>query len=191
MNNPILLNGYTLSQKKNEDLKKILVKCPSLSLATILVGDDKASHIYVQAKIKACQNVGINPIPVFLSKDITEQELLKKIELLNNDSTVHGILVQLPLPDHFNSHKVLESINPKKDVDCFHPFNIGNLYAGVSDFAPATSVGIMMLLDSIREQWSIESKNVVIVGASNIVGKPTAMLLLQKEATITIAHKKN
>ena len=190
MNHPILLNGHFLSQQKNEELKKVLTHCPILSLVTILVGDDKASHIYVNAKIKACQSVGINPIPVFLPKDTTEQELLKKIELLNNDPTVQGILVQLPLPDHLNSYKVLESINPKKDVDCFHPFNIGNLYTGISDFAPATSVGIMMLLDSIKDQWSIESKNVVVVGASNIVGKPTAMLLLQKEATITIAHKK-
>ena len=190
MNHPILLNGSILSQQKNEELKKILSNYPTLSLATILVGDDKASHIYVQAKIKACQSVGINPVPIFLSKDTTEQELLEQIELLNNDPSVHGILVQLPLPKHLDSYKVLESINPKKDVDCFHPFNMGNLSTGISDFAPATSTGIMMLLDSIKDQWSLESKNVVVVGASNIVGKPTAMLLLQKEATITIAHKK-
>lgn len=149
MNNPILLNGNTLSQQKNEELKKMLAEYPTLSLATILVGDNKASHIYVQAKIKACQNVGINPIPVFLPKDIGEQELLKKIELLNNDSTIHGILVQLPLPEYLDSHKILESINPKKDVDCFHSFNVGNLYTGLFEFAPATSVGIMMLLDSM------------------------------------------
>ena len=117
MNHPILLNGHLLSQQKNEELKKVLTHCPILSLVTILVGDDKASHIYVNAKIKACQSVGINPIPVFLPKDTTEQELLKKIELLNNDPTVHGILVQLPLPEHLDSYKVLESINPKKDVD--------------------------------------------------------------------------
>ena len=91
----------------------------------------------------------------FLPKNINEQELLKKIELLNNDSSVHEILVQLPLPEHLNGHKVLESINPKKDVDYFHPFNVGNLYTGVSDFVPVTSVGIMMILDSVKDQWSI------------------------------------
>ena len=190
MNDPILLNGYLLSQQKNEELKQVLTQYPKISLATILVGDDKASHIYINAKIKACHNVGITPISLFLSKDITKQELLKKIEELNEDSSIHGILVQLPLPSHLDSYHILAAIKPQKDVDCFHPFNIGNLYAGVSDFAPATSTGILMLLDSIKEQWNLESKNAVIVGASNIVGKPTAMLLLQKNATITIAHKK-
>ncbi|MGL4676173.1 MAG: bifunctional 5,10-methylenetetrahydrofolate dehydrogenase/5,10-methenyltetrahydrofolate cyclohydrolase [Brevinema sp.] len=191
MKETLILNGALLAQKKNDLLKKKLVVLPlQLSLATILVGDDPASHIYVQAKIKVAHEVGILSKAFFFDNKISEDELLNHIEKLNHDPGVHGILVQLPLPSHINPYTILATVDPKKDVDCFHPYNVGNLSTGVSDFAPATARGMMSLLDSITEQWIPESKHAVVIGASNIVGKPMAMLLLQKQATVTLAHQK-
>ncbi|MGL5956741.1 MAG: bifunctional 5,10-methylenetetrahydrofolate dehydrogenase/5,10-methenyltetrahydrofolate cyclohydrolase, partial [Brevinema sp.] len=191
MKETLILDGSLLAQKTNNILKKKLEVFPyQLSLATILVGDDPASHIYVQSKIKASLEVGILSKPLFFDQNITERELLNYIEILNQDPEVHGILVQLPLPQHINQYTILAAVDPKKDVDCFHPYNVGNLSTGVSAFAPATARGMMMLLDSIADRWIPESKHAVIIGASNIVGKPMAMLLLQKQATITLAHHK-
>lgn len=189
--NYILLEGALLAQKKKEELKQLLTKIPTLSLATILVGDDEASKIYVNTKINACQEVGIETVAIFLSKNITQDELLNQIQQLNQNTNIHGILVQLPLPSHIDTGVILSSVDFKKDVDCFHPYHVGNLSTGVSTFAPATSLGIMMILETLKGTWDIESKNVVVIGASNIVGKPTAMLLLQKNATVTMLHKKS
>lgn len=191
MNIPYILDGFSLSQEKNQQLLSKIVKLPtSLGLVTILVGNDPASHIYVNSKIKVAREVGIIPKPIFLPENITEAQLIECIQQCNRDNSVHGILVQLPLPKHINTHLILELISPTKDVDCFHPYNVGNLTSGVSTFAPATPYGIIMLLETLLPQWSIDSKNALVIGASNIVGKPTASLLLSKGATVTIAHKK-
>jgi len=189
LNNNIL-DGKSLAFQKKIILKDKLSELSiTLSLAVILVGDDPASIIYIKAKEKACKDVGIFPLTKILPTTCSEEELLKLIEELNNNLDIHGILIQLPLPKHINTHKILESVDPKKDVDCFHPTNLGYLFTGISDFAPATAAGILMLIDSFSKKWQLQSKNILMIGASNIVGKPTAMLLLQKQATITIAHK--
>ena len=159
-------------------------------LAVILVGEDPASQVYVRSKGKACQQAGIHSITVELPASISQKELLSQIERLNSDETFHGILVQLPLPPHIDPQKVIESIRPEKDVDCFHPFNVGRLAIGMSVFEPATPTGIMELLK--RYKLSPSGKHVVIVGRSNIVGKPLANLLVQKHpdanAVVTVVH---
>ncbi|NIR47848.1 MAG: bifunctional 5,10-methylene-tetrahydrofolate dehydrogenase/5,10-methylene-tetrahydrofolate cyclohydrolase, partial [candidate division Zixibacteria bacterium] len=155
-----------------------------------LVGDDPASHVYVRNKAKACNEVGVHSITKNLSKDITEEELLSEIERLNNDPQYHGILVQLPLPPQIDPQKIIESISPEKDVDCFHPFNVGRLMIGMPVFLPATPAGILELLK--RYQISPSGKHLVIIGRSNIVGKPLANLCVQKtaqsNAIVTVVH---
>ncbi|MGL4563066.1 MAG: bifunctional 5,10-methylenetetrahydrofolate dehydrogenase/5,10-methenyltetrahydrofolate cyclohydrolase [Brevinema sp.] len=189
-NNFILLDGVNLSDQYNQILKQKISSLPvTLGLSTILVGEDIASKIYINAKIKACGLVGITSYPIYLPVDITEEQLIEKIEKLNRDDHVHGILVQLPLPTHINSASILSTIDPKKDVDAFHPYHMGNLMTGVSDFAPATPTGIMCLFDLLGDSWSLEGKRALVIGASNIVGKPTAALLLKHHSTVTIAHK--
>lgn len=190
----ILLEGKKLAEKIKEDIKKQVEKITAEGLrppklAVILVGDNPASQIYVNKKIKDCKEVGIESVAHFLPSDITQLELEELIGYLNGDDEIDGILVQLPLPPHINTLEVIEYINPKKDVDGFHPENVGKLATGRKDgILPCTPYGIIKLL----QEYNIDhtGKDVVVVGASNIVGKPMAMLFLQDEkATVTICHK--
>lgn len=158
------------------------------SLAVILIGEDPASQVYVRNKIKACEIVGIRSITHHLPYSTSEQDLLKLIARLNADIKVHGILVQLPIPEHIDMTKVLEEISVDKDVDGFHLYNIGGLVTGSTIFSPCTPYGVVKLLES--EGIPIEGQNVVIVGASNIVGKPMALMLMAADATVSICHAK-
>lgn len=157
-------------------------------LAVIIVGDNPASRIYVNLKEKDCAMLGIHSEEYSLSADTTEEELLSLIDRLNNDDAVNGILVQLPLPKQIDETKIINAINPKKDVDAFHPENVGRIMTGKYNFLPCTPAGVM---DLIAETGvDLTGKNCVVVGRSNIVGKPQAMLLLHKNATVTICHSK-
>jgi methylenetetrahydrofolate dehydrogenase (NADP+)/methenyltetrahydrofolate cyclohydrolase len=157
-------------------------------LAVVLVGDDPASHIYVRNKEKACKEVGIKSFEHFLPATVSEKELLALVYHLNKDKHVHGILVQLPLPPHIHSEKILNAVSPYKDVDGFHPVNQGNLLVGADGYRPCTPLGVMKLLESV--DCDPKGKNAVIVGRSNIVGKPVALMLLEKHATVTICHSR-
>lgn len=157
-------------------------------LAVVLVGDNSASKVYVSNKEKACAAVGIKSVSHVLPEATTEEELLKLIDELNADKSVHGILVQMPVPKHIDDRKVIMAISPEKDVDCFHPVNVGYLHTGAKGFLPCTPAGIIELIK--RSGHSIEGKNCVIIGRSNIVGKPVAMLLMQENGTVTICHSK-
>jgi methylenetetrahydrofolate dehydrogenase (NADP+)/methenyltetrahydrofolate cyclohydrolase len=157
-------------------------------LAVIIVGEDPASRVYVANKVKACAELGLHSEHIALPADTPEAELLDRITALNNDPKIHGILVQLPVPKHIDSSKVLEAIDPAKDVDGFHPVNVGALATGNMRFAPCTPWGCMKLLE--KSGVSIEGKHAVVVGRSNIVGKPMALLLLQANATVTICTSK-
>ncbi|MDP6560330.1 MAG: bifunctional methylenetetrahydrofolate dehydrogenase/methenyltetrahydrofolate cyclohydrolase FolD [Candidatus Binatia bacterium] len=157
-------------------------------LGVILVGDDPSSHIYVRNKEKACKEVGIESKEHLLPDTVTEQEILAVVQSLNRDKSIHGILVQLPLPKHINSEKVLQAVTPEKDVDGFHPVNQGLLLSGGKGFRPCTPMGIMRLLESA--DCDPKGKNAVIVGRSTIVGKPIALMLLERHATVTICHSR-
>ena len=157
-------------------------------LAVVLVGDDSASQVYVNNKKIACEAVGIQSVSYELAGDTEESELLRLIDELNADPSVHGILVQMPVPRHIDEKKVILAIRPEKDVDCFHPINVGYLHTGGKGFLPCTPAGIIELIK--RSGHSIEGKNCVIIGRSNIVGKPVAMLLMQENGTVTICHSK-
>ena len=157
-------------------------------LAVVLVGDDPASHIYVRNKEKACKEVGIKSFEHFLPATVSEKELLALVYHLNKDKHVHGILVQLPLPPHIHSEKILNAVSPYKDVDGFHPVNQGNLLVGADGYRPCTPLGVMKLLESVH--CDPKGKNAVIVGRSNIVGKPVALMLLEKHATVTVCHSR-
>jgi len=157
-------------------------------LAVVLVGDDPASHIYVRNKEKACKEVGIKSFEHFLPATVSEKELLALVHQLNKDKHVHGILVQLPLPPHIHSEKILNAVSPYKDVDGFHPVNQGNLLVGADGYRPCTPLGVMKLLESV--DCDPKGKNAVVVGRSNIVGKPVALMLLEKHATVTICHSR-
>jgi len=157
-------------------------------LAVVIVGDDSASRVYVNNKKKACEVVGFESVEYALSKDTTQEELLKLIEKLNNDKSVNGILCQLPLPKQIDEEAIITAISPLKDVDAFHAENVGHIMIGNYTFLPCTPAGVMELLKS--ENIEIEGKNCVIIGRSNIVGKPMSMLLLQKNGTVTICHSK-
>ena len=157
-------------------------------LAVVLVGDNSASKVYVSNKQKACEAVGIKSVSHVLPGETTEEELLKLIDELNADKTVHGILVQMPVPKHIDDRKVIMAISPDKDVDCFHPVNVGYLHTGAKGFLPCTPAGIIELIK--RSGHSIAGKNCVVIGRSNIVGKPVAMLLMQENGTVTICHSK-
>nr|WP_041393079.1 bifunctional methylenetetrahydrofolate dehydrogenase/methenyltetrahydrofolate cyclohydrolase FolD [Sphingobium sp. SYK-6] len=169
-----------------EALKKKTGVTPGL--AVVLVGEDPASALYVANKVKACDAVGITSFSHRFPATITNEELLGLIETLNADPAVHGILVQLPLPRHIDMAKVLETITPEKDVDGFHLYNVGALVVGRQIFPPCTPYGVMNLLK--HENIPIEGRNVVVVGASNIVGKPMALMLMAQDATVAICHAK-
>jgi methylenetetrahydrofolate dehydrogenase (NADP+)/methenyltetrahydrofolate cyclohydrolase len=157
-------------------------------LAVVLVGDDPASKVYVGMKKKNCLELGMYSADHELPASTTEAELLKLIAQLNADDRVHGILVQLPLPDHIDSDKVLEAISPDKDADGFHPFNVGRLAIGKPTFQPCTPYGVMVMLDEIG--YDLTGKEVVVVGRSNIVGKPVALMCLARHATVTVCHSR-
>ena len=157
-------------------------------LAVVLVGNDPASMVYVNNKKKACEKVGILSRSYELPEDTEEKDLLALVEQLNMDSSVHGVLVQLPLPPQIDEEKVILAVDPKKDVDCFHPLNVGLLHTGQKGFLPCTPAGVLELIE--RSGHAIEGKRCVVIGRSHNVGKPTAMLLLQKNGTVTICHSK-
>ena len=157
-------------------------------LVAVLVGEDPASRIYVRNKGKACTEAGLLSRQIDLPASVSEKELLDLVAELNADDSVHGILVQLPLPDHIDESRVIEAVSPDKDVDGFHPVNAGRLLVGRSGFVPCTPYGIMKLLD--HEQVDLKGKHAVVVGRSNIVGKPVAILLLARHATVTICHSR-
>ena len=157
-------------------------------LAVVLVGDDPASKVYVRNKKRACEYCGIKSLEYILDKTASEQQLLDLIDVLNNEPTVHGILVQLPLPPHINEQNIINAISEQKDVDAFHPANVGRLMTGNPDFLPCTPAGVMEML----KKYNIETagKDCVIIGRSNIVGKPMAMLMLSANSTVTVCHSK-
>ena len=157
-------------------------------LAVIIVGENPASQVYVRNKHRACAEVGFDSHGFELPESTTEQELITLVEKLNNDERIHGILVQLPLPKHINEEKVLLAIDPRKDVDAFHPYNVGRIMIGNYDLLPCTPAGVMELLR--RSGVEIAGKECVVVGRSNIVGKPQAMLLLQANGTVTVCHSR-
>lgn len=161
-------------------------------LAVILVGEDPASQVYVRMKGRTCEKLGMYSETAVLPESTTEQELLERIKVLNLDPRIHGILVQLPLPSHIREDRVIDSIHPSKDVDAFHPYNVGRMLIGTPAFLPATPAGIQQLL--IRSGIQTAGKHVVVVGRSNIVGKPVSIMLAQKgpggDATVTLAHSR-
>lgn len=157
-------------------------------LAVILVGNDPASAVYVRNKHKGCLEVGINSYEITMPEETTEEQLLSEIEKLNADEKVHGILVQLPLPKHISEEKILNSISPSKDVDAFHPENVGKIMLGKYAFLPCTPAGVMELLSFYNVD--IEGKECVVLGRSNIVGKPMSQLLLAKNGTVTVCHSR-
>lgn len=189
----MIISGKEISIKIKDQLKeevtKIKATYPRLpKLVVILVGDNQASQTYVRNKERGCQYIGIESEILRHDDSFSEAELLKEIDDLNNDDSVDGILVQLPLPKHINEDKVIEAIIPSKDVDGFHPENVAKLFLGQHSLVPCTPKGMMVLLEEIK--YDLTGKEVVIVGRSNIVGKPVALLCLQKNATVTIAHSK-
>lgn len=185
----VKLSTKELSKNIRLELKERIEKLENKpKLITILVGDNPASKVYVKNKAKACEEVGIISETVILPETITESELLKVIYTKNEDASVSGILVQLPLPKHIHSDNIISSIDPTKDVDGFHPQNVANLWTNKESTIPCTPKGIMKILDSINVDLS--GKHVVVVGRSNIVGQPVAKLCLNKNATVTICHSK-
>ena len=189
----VLIDGKKVSgQIRNrlaeevQKLKKKTGKTPGL--ATVLVGDDPASAVYVRNKNKICGELGFQSFEQKLSADTSEEQLLQLVGELNSNKDIHGILVQLPLPDQIDSEKILQAIDPKKDVDGFHPVNVGKLVVGNALLTPCTPTGIIELLD--HYDIEISGKHAVIIGRSNIVGKPVSMLLLHRNATITICHSR-
>lgn len=188
----ILIDGKQISTQVKDAVKaevavlseQGIVPC----LAVVIVGDDPASRVYVNNKKKACAYTGMKSIEYALEKDTTEEELLALVKKLNEDPSVNGILVQLPLPKQIDENKVLKTISPEKDVDAFHAVNVGKIMIGDYDFLPCTPAGCMELIRSTGVD--VTGKNCVVVGRSNIVGKPLAMLMLHANATVTICHSK-
>lgn len=189
----MLLDGKALAQKIQKRLEeKVRTFARPPCLAVVLIGQDPASSIYVRNKTKKCKEIGIESLQMNFDNTISEQRLLDEIETLNRDEKVDGILLQLPLPSHILEEKIIASIHPQKDVDGFHPLNVGKMFIGQEDgFFPCTPLGILHLLEEYEIE--LEGKDIVILGRSNIVGKPMAALLLQKRcnASITVLHSKS
>ncbi len=188
-----IISGKTVSSEVRNSIKSEIEIFKSESginpgLAVILVGNNPASRVYVRNKHKACLEVGINSYEITMPEETTEEELLNKIAELNADESVHGILVQLPLPKHISEDNVINSISPEKDVDAFHPANVGKIVIGKYDFLPCTPAGIMELLHFYNVD--ISGKECVVIGRSNIVGKPMALLLLAENGTVTVCHSR-
>jgi len=185
-----LIDGKKLSKKIEADIAQEVVELESKGvvpgLAVVLVGDDPASHTYVSMKEKSCKNVGFYSIVHKMPDTITQTEIIETIEMMNDNPRIDGILVQLPLPEHIDTTKILEVIDPKKDVDGFHPYNMGRVVENLDAFAPCTPVGVMEMFKEYN--IDLQGKDVCVVGASNIVGKPMAALLLNANATVTVTH---
>jgi methylenetetrahydrofolate dehydrogenase (NADP+)/methenyltetrahydrofolate cyclohydrolase len=187
-----IIDGKAIAAKIRAELKASVAELGTKGtvpgLAVVLVGEDPASKVYVSMKEKACADVGIFSDEHKLPVETSEKDLLSLIARLNADPKIHGILVQLPLPKQIDTEKVLESISPDKDVDGFHPYNVGRLMVGKPAFQPCTPYGVMVMLKEIGVD--LTGKNVVVVGRSNIVGKPVAMMCLQQHATVTVCHSR-
>lgn len=187
-----IIDGKKISAEIKEELKQRVAAMKEdgtqICLAVIQVGHDPASSVYVNNKKKACSFIGIESLSYELEESTTQEELLKLIEQLNSDERVNGILVQLPLPEHIDENKVIQSISPAKDVDGFHPQSVGALCIGQKGYVSCTPAGIIELLK--RSQIQIEGKECVVIGRSNIVGKPMGLLMLRENATVTIAHSR-
>ena len=185
-----LIDGKSLSKKIEKqianEVQELKTKGVIPGLAVILVGDDPASHTYVNMKEKSCKNVGFYSIVHKMPETISQDEIIATIEMMNKNPRIDGILVQLPLPSHIDTTKILEVIDPAKDVDGFHPYNMGRVVEGLDAFAPCTPVGVMEMFKEYN--IDLEGKDVCVVGASNIVGKPMAALLLNANATVTVTH---
>ena len=189
----ILLDGKALSAKIKEEVKEevsLIVKEKNITpgLAVILVGNDAASATYVASKAKACKDAGIYSVVHEMPESITQEELLDTINMMNNNPKLDGILVQLPLPKHIDTTTVLEAINPLKDVDGFHPYNVGRMVSNLDSFLPATPFGVMRMFE--EHNIEVSGKDVVVIGSSDIVGKPMASLLINKKATVTVCNSR-
>jgi len=187
-----ILNGKEVSARIKDELKDKVTELKKdgifPGLAVVLVGNDPASRVYVNSKKKACEFIGIESFEFTLPEDSTEQQLLELVYKLNSDKQVNGILVQLPLPKHINEENIINAINPSKDVDAFHPANVGRIMTGNPIFLPCTPAGVMELIH--ESGIDVKGKECVVVGRSNIVGKPQAMLLLAEHGTVTICHSR-
>jgi methylenetetrahydrofolate dehydrogenase (NADP+)/methenyltetrahydrofolate cyclohydrolase len=185
-----LIDGNALSRQLRADVatRVTALKARGITpgLAVILVGENAASQVYVRNKVKACEDTGMYSVLETWPADMSETDLLARVDALNNDSSIHGILVQLPLPAHIDAQKVIEAIAPAKDVDGFHIASAGALMTGLPGFWPCTPYGCMKMLESIG--CDLKGKHAVVIGRSNIVGKPMALMLLQKNATVTVCH---
>ncbi|MEF9999940.1 MAG: bifunctional methylenetetrahydrofolate dehydrogenase/methenyltetrahydrofolate cyclohydrolase FolD [Comamonas sp.] len=186
-----LIDGNALSRQLRSEVatRAAALKARGVTpgLAVVLVGDNPASQVYVRNKVKACEEAGLHSVLEKYDASLTEAELLARVEALNNDPSIHGILVQLPLPAHIDDHKVIEAISPLKDVDGFHVASAGALMVGEVGFKACTPYGCMKMLESIGMK-DLRGKHAVVIGRSNIVGKPMAMMLLQANATVTVCH---
>ncbi len=186
----LLIDGNVLSQQMRADFAartQSLISqgvCPGL--AVVLVGENPASQVYVRNKVKACEQVGIHSLLEKYPHDLSQADLLARVDALNNDPDIHGILVQLPLPAHIDAQKIIEAISPSKDVDGFHVASAGALMTGLPAYWPCTPHGCMKMLESIG--YKLKGKHAVVIGRSNIVGKPMALMLLQENATVTVCH---
>lgn len=189
---PVIIDGKKISTEIKDECREKVAKYKEegieICMAVIQVGNDPASSVYVNNKKKACEYIGIKSLSYHMEEDTTEEELLELIEKLNEDDSVRGILVQLPLPKSISEDKVLMAISPKKDVDGFHPMNVGNLCIGRKGFLSCTPAGVIELLK--RNDIEIAGKECVVVGRSNIVGKPMSILLLRENGTVTITHSR-
>lgn len=187
-----IIDGKAVSAKVKEEIRieaeKLKAQGVEIGLAVVIVGNDPASQVYVRNKEKACETVGFNSFKYALPEETTEEELLALVDKLNNDDKVDGILVQLPLPKHLDDKIIINNIRPDKDVDAFHPVNVGKIMIGDYSFLPCTPAGVMELIKSTGTE--IAGKECVVIGRSNIVGKPQAMLLLHQSGTVTVCHSK-
>ncbi|WP_163652809.1 bifunctional methylenetetrahydrofolate dehydrogenase/methenyltetrahydrofolate cyclohydrolase FolD [Listeria sp. PSOL-1] len=177
-----------IQERVTKEVSELVRQGKKPGLAVVLVGDNQASRTYVRNKQKRTEECGMKSVLIELPENVSEEKLLKTVEELNQDESIHGILVQLPLPKHISEEKVIDTISQKKDVDGFHPANVGNLFIGKETLVPCTPAGIIELIKSTSTK--IEGKRAVVIGRSNIVGKPVAQLLLQENATVTIAHSR-
>lgn len=186
-----LIDGNALSKQVRAEVAQraaaLTAKGRKPGLAVVLVGDNAASQVYVRNKVKACEDAGFHSVLEKYEATMTEAELLARVDALNNDPAIHGILVQLPLPKHIDDHKVIEAISPEKDVDGFHVSSAGALMVGEQGFKACTPYGCMKMLESIGMK-NLRGKHAVVIGRSNIVGKPMAMMLLAADATVTVCH---
>ncbi|MBX9958258.1 bifunctional methylenetetrahydrofolate dehydrogenase/methenyltetrahydrofolate cyclohydrolase FolD [Peribacillus simplex] len=187
-----IINGKEIAESVRQEISKEVQQLREKNivpgLAVILVGDNQASQTYVRNKQKACEDLGMHSVLIQKPAELSQEELIQSIAELNQDDSIHGILVQLPLPGHIQEKAIIEAISPEKDVDGFHPINIGRMMTGQDAFLPCTPYGVMVMLEYI--DYDLEGKHVVIVGRSNIVGKPAGQLFLNANATVTYCHSR-